>query len=205
MFYRVNIHNDASNRECYLVDHFLVSRYLLPGVSKIIDTLDDNLWVMCAGYTDGDSQIGFTGSIEQGEHTHDALVREGLEELGLDCSQGIINESTTTDKYRGKNITSYTGIIDCNHVVPITTPYEPPPIPTSVGPGISRKITGIIVGQQQQLIDLAMIDTFRPESIDKDNINHIMILNIKEAKRIVNILRKPTSDKKPILWTQLHM
>lgn len=206
MFYRVNIHNDTNDRECYLIDHFLVSRYLLPGVDKVIDTLNDNLWIICAGYTDGDAQLGYTGSLEKGEIARDALVREGLEELGLDCSQGIINESNVTDKYRGKTIVSYTGIIDCDHVVPVTTPYEQPTIPMSCDAGIDvvRKITGIIVGSQQQLIDLAMVDTFRPESIDKDNINHVMILNIKEVKRIVNILRKPTQDKKPILWTQLY-
>jgi len=238
-------------RQVTYPDKCLLSSHFLPGVINPINKLQhEDVYVACVGYSakeGGDFQIGFTGSVEAGETTEAAMIREGREELGLDCSNGIL--------VRSPNGMNDTFVVDCCKVVPVKsllpesastngvalaaiksyillpkpkplmTVWTLPPkiivscdsqpaksamrIPTIPMPTIPmlksrpipRKVTGLICGSQQQLIDMLLRPSIREKSRDQQNIDHAIILHISYIKQMADFIASTKLEmKQKTVW-----
>ncbi len=209
-------------RQCEQLSECYFSRYLLPGAADVMQMLvslpdDAKKWLLCVGYraTDEspeDTQIGFTGTIECSENPETGLCREGVEEVGLNCSNAIRKTYITRDSnYRRshRSMSSYVSIIDAHKVIPIvddthaafgsiatqSTEYIDPLKHT-------RKATGLIIGSCDELIRLATKQTLRPDGLDKTNIDRIVIISVTDAMELIKKFSVPYRNvtEKRIKW-----
>ena len=98
MTYFFKYYNDGKNPA--LVRSILISPYLMPGSLDCINKLPKDDYLVCIGYTDGDTQIGCTGKIDCNEEAIDAAQREVLEEINIDCCHRKINLISSNKKVK---------------------------------------------------------------------------------------------------------
>jgi len=90
-----------------------ISGYLLKDMKEVVESIDDESYILCIGYhtrledgtkVDGDVQIGLTGTVERGESFKDGSARELLEEGSISPDDSDDAFKVVNSKYAKLNI-----------------------------------------------------------------------------------------------------
>lgn len=207
---RVEINDDNKPRLCSVQNEFPLSTHLFgthgsfgnpPPIISFIDHIkmyNPGVSVICVGYSDavgGDTQIGFTGSCGVAEHSRYTVIREAREELGLNVQPEAITYSVHA---KGCSLFG----IDANKVMPDNSTVLSSNTYQTYSGSKKWKAFGLIYGSQEQLIKLMQTPTTRIESLDQQNIDHVLLIHIDEICKMIHAIVTSNSKKRDvIMWS----
>lgn len=176
------------NMTVYKCDNIYCSNYFCAGVKDTIANIDDNMWCLMVGYSNGknilDAQFGISGSINKNESTYDAIIRELMEEANIKISC----EHLTLSSHRSGKKASTVFTIDAKDCSKYKRVDD-----IAAQPSSKKKVTAIIYGTIQNMYKLL------PYMFNNDvneKIMYYVIIRVSEAKKIINNI-----DDKNIMWS----
>lgn len=132
----------------------MFSNFYLSGILSALECISRDSYILYVGYTQGDMQIGVTGSCLRNENPKTAAIRELKEELGIDVNPSHLIEVSHGKMEHGKGYsTIFVLCLDFCHFTPAL-----PNAKKAIGTDDKyAKIAVIVYGSALRLNDLLQI------------------------------------------------
>lgn len=152
-------------------------------------------YILCPIYSNGDTQVGVTGTIGTSETYDKGMIREIGEEIGLSPSQSVRDVHFITVKKvpnKNQNISVYIASID--NLKPLNESDHDFKFTTQGRDDRTKKVGCIVYGEKTKMIEyLNRTKIFRYYS--QDDIVGIVTLSVKDAREYIVRMNKTNYDE----------